>query len=49
MRAGLQDGHPGVQLRVSDVLSKPCIERVRHGEADFALAATQAYPPELVA
>jgi DNA-binding transcriptional LysR family regulator len=32
---------------VADVLSEPCIERVRSGEADFALAATRAETPEL--
>jgi len=32
---------------VADVLSEPCIERVRSGQADFALAATRAETPEL--
>ena len=47
--AGFQARHPGIELRVADVLSEPCIERVRHGEADFALAATRAETPELQA
>ena len=33
--------------RSADVLSEPCIERVRSGQADFALAATRADTPEL--
>jgi DNA-binding transcriptional LysR family regulator len=32
---------------VFDVLSEPCIDRVRRGEADFALAATRGQSPEL--
>ena len=39
--------HPGIELEVADVLSEPCIERVRSGQADFALAATRADTPEL--
>jgi LysR family carnitine catabolism transcriptional activator len=38
---------PGIELEVSDVLSEPCIEAVRAGRADFALAATRADTPEL--
>jgi len=30
---------PGIELRLSDVLSDPCIELVRSGQADFALAS----------
>ncbi len=45
--AGFRDRHPGIELKVADVLSEPCIERVRSGEADFALAATRAETPEL--
>lgn len=30
---------PGVELALSDVLSDPCIDLVRSGEADFALAS----------
>jgi DNA-binding transcriptional LysR family regulator len=39
--------HPGIELQVADVLSEPCIERVRSGQADFALAAIRADTPEL--
>lgn len=39
--------HPGIELEVFDVLSEPCIERVKNGHADFALAATRADTPEL--
>ncbi len=45
--AGFRERHPGIELQVADVLSEPCIERVRRGEADFALAATRADTPEL--
>lgn len=30
---------PGIELRLSDVLSDPCVELVRSGNADFALAS----------
>jgi len=39
--------HPGIEMQVADVLSEPCIERVRNGKADFALAATRADTSEL--
>ncbi len=39
--------HPGVEIEVADVLSEPCVERVRNGQADFALAAVRADTPEL--
>jgi DNA-binding transcriptional LysR family regulator len=39
--------HPGVVLDVADVLSDACIERVRSGAADFALASTRTATPEL--
>ncbi len=39
--------HPGVEIEVADVLSEPCVERVRSGQADFALAAIRADTPEL--
>ncbi|WP_298835713.1 LysR family transcriptional regulator [uncultured Piscinibacter sp.] len=39
--------YPGIELEVADVLSEPCIELVRSGRADFALAATRAETPEL--
>lgn len=45
--AGFRAQHPGLELQVHDVLSEPCIERVRSGHADFALAATRADTPEL--
>ena len=45
--AGFRREHPGISLEVADVLSEPCIERVRSGQADFALAATRADTPEL--
>ena len=38
---------PGIELGVTDVLSEACIEQVRSGKADFALAATRADTPEL--
>lgn len=47
--AGFRKKHPGVELQVADVLSEPCIERVKAGEADFVLAATRADTPELQA
>lgn len=46
----LQDyraAHPGVEIRVADVLSEPCVELVRSGKADFALAAIRADTQEL--
>jgi LysR family transcriptional regulator, carnitine catabolism transcriptional activator len=45
--AGFRAEFPGIELEVADVLSEPCIERVRSGRADFALAATRADTPEL--
>lgn len=45
--AGFRARHPGLELQVADVLSEPCIERVRSGQADFALAATRVETPEL--
>ena len=47
--AGFHARHPGIELQVADVLSEPCIERVRSGQADFALAAIRADTPELQA
>ena len=38
---------PGIELQVTDVLSEACIEQVRSGKADFAIAATRAETPEL--
>src|SRR5512139_2775035 len=45
--AGFRAEYPGIEIEVADVLSEPCIERVRSGRADFALAATRADTPEL--
>jgi len=45
--AGFRAEHPGIEIAVADVLSEPCIDRVRAGLADFALAATRADTPEL--
>lgn len=39
--------HPGIEMQVADVLSEPCVDRVRSGQADFALAAIRADTPEL--
>lgn len=47
--AGFRARYPGIDVEVADVLSEPCIERVRRGEADFALAATRGQSPELKA
>lgn len=46
---GFRERHPRIELQVADVLSEPCIERVKSGQADFALAATRADTPELQA
>lgn len=45
--AGFRSEYPGIDVEVADVLSEPCIEKVRSGWADFALAATRAETPEL--
>jgi LysR family carnitine catabolism transcriptional activator len=39
--------YPGIELDVADELSEPCVERVRTGRADFALAAVRGGTPEL--
>ncbi len=39
--------YPGIELEVADVLSEECIERVRLGRADFALASTRTGAAEL--
>lgn len=39
--------YPGIELDVADELSETCVERVRSGRADFALAAVRASAPEL--
>lgn len=45
--AGFREAHPGVETQVHDVLSEPCLDRVRSGQADFALAAIRADTPAL--
>lgn len=45
--AGFRARHPEIDLEVADSLSEECIERVRAGRADFALAAIRASAPEL--
>ena len=47
--AGFHAAYPGIELGVDDVLSEACIESVRSGRADFALAAIRVDTPELVA
>jgi LysR family transcriptional regulator, carnitine catabolism transcriptional activator len=47
--AGFRSAHPGIETHVADILSEPCIDAVRSGRADFALAATRADTPELSA
>ncbi|MCG3188546.1 MAG: HTH-type transcriptional regulator CynR [Burkholderiaceae bacterium] len=39
--------YPGIEIDVADVLSDACIERVRAGSADFALASTRTATLEL--
>ncbi|NLD67530.1 MAG: LysR family transcriptional regulator [Limnobacter sp.] len=41
--------YPGVEIEVADVLSEPCVDLVRRGQADFALAAVRADTEELQA
>jgi DNA-binding transcriptional LysR family regulator len=38
---------PGIEIQVADVLSELCVERVRSGQSDFALASTRVDTPEL--
>lgn len=45
--AGFHRLHPGIELDVADVLSDECLERVRSGRADFALASSRTDLPEL--
>ena len=45
--AAFRRRHPGIALEVTDELSEGCIERVRSGRADFALAAIRSTSPEL--
>jgi DNA-binding transcriptional LysR family regulator len=41
--------YPAIELDVADVLSEACIERVKTGQADLAIAAIRADTPELKA
>jgi LysR family transcriptional regulator, carnitine catabolism transcriptional activator len=45
--AAFRSRHPGIELDVADELSDHCVERVRTGRADFALAAVRAGGSEL--
>jgi LysR family carnitine catabolism transcriptional activator len=45
--AAFRQLHPGIELDVADALSERCVERVRSGQSDFALAAIRANAPEL--
>jgi len=45
--AAFRQRFPGIELDLADVLSDACIERVRSGRADFAIASTRAESPEL--
>jgi DNA-binding transcriptional LysR family regulator len=45
--AAFRGAYPGIECDVADVLSEACIERVRSGWADFALASTRTEAPEL--
>lgn len=45
--AAFRSEHPGIELDIADALSEDCVERVRSGRADFALAAIRASAPEL--
>ena len=47
--AAFRRDHPGIALDLADVLSESCVERVRAGRADLALAAIRATAPELSA
>jgi LysR family carnitine catabolism transcriptional activator len=47
--AEFHGAHPGIELDVADALAEECIERVRSGRADFALASTRTTSAELKA
>ena len=47
--AEFHQAYPGIELSVEDVLSEACIQSVRSGRADFALASTRADSAELQA
>jgi DNA-binding transcriptional LysR family regulator len=38
--AEFRQRHPAIEIELADVLSAPCLERVRTGKADFALASS---------
>jgi len=42
-----RERYPDIELQVADVLSEACIEQVRSGDADFAIAAIRVDTPEL--
>jgi LysR family transcriptional regulator, carnitine catabolism transcriptional activator len=46
--ADFRAAHPGIELDVADVLSDDCVERVRSGRADLALASTRRKAAELL-
>jgi DNA-binding transcriptional LysR family regulator len=46
--AAFRQRYPDIELDVADALSEDCVERVRTGRADFALAAVRAGAPELL-
>ena len=45
--ADFHAAYPGIETGVADVLSEPCIDLVRSGKADIAIAAIRADTPEL--
>ena len=45
--ADFHAAYPGIELDVADVLSEACIDRVRNGKADLAIAAIRVDTPEL--
>lgn len=47
--AGYHEQFPGVELQIADVLSEACVNAVKTGRADFALAATRVDSRELQA
>lgn len=45
--AAFRRDYPGIEIDLADVLSESCVERVRSGRADLALAALRSTAPEL--
>lgn len=45
--AGYHGQYPAVELQIADVLSEACVQAVKTGRADFALAATRVDSREL--